>query len=415
MERVRELLLSPGIRHGAVMAGATVIAGGLDYGFNVLTGRWLEPNQYGAFIAVTALLQVLVHLTNVIRNVVAYYTAERATLATSQSEIAIFFRGAWHWAWRWGFIAFAVLALLSGLIANLLRLETAGPMLAASLALLFLFVRPVTDGTLQGTQSFTGLSLVQITQAVLRLIFAIFLIRIGWEATGAIIALPFASAGALLLAIWLLRDLFRTRVDADQAVISWQYSLTTLLGLGAFALIANMDALVVKRLFDPDIAGNYGPVVTLGKINLFVPLAMGLVLFPKVTQRQALGQNPRPILFLSLAVTILPGLAVTTLYFLFPGLIVETIFTDTYRNPGQLLGLVGLATTLFAGINIWLNYALSLDRATYIYVLLGLVLLMLLGMIIAGSVLINIGWIMVVTGLLANLAGMILLVPIKAT
>ncbi|OLT62971.1 hypothetical protein [Moorena bouillonii] len=191
--------------------------------------------------------------------------------------------------------------------------------------------------------------------------------------------------------------------------------MTTLLGLGAFALIANMDALVVKRLFDPDVAGNYGPVVTLGKINLFVPLAMGLVLFPKVTQRQALGQNPQPILFLSLAVTILPGLIVTALYFLYPGLIVETIFTDSYRNPGQLLGLVGLATTLFAGVNIWLNYALSLDRATFVYVLLGLVILMFLGMVITGSALINIGWTMVATGLLANLAGLILLAPIRPT
>ena len=51
---------------------ATLLAGGMDYVFQVFTGRQLAPAEYGVFIAVTALLQVVVYLTNSIRNVVAF-------------------------------------------------------------------------------------------------------------------------------------------------------------------------------------------------------------------------------------------------------------------------------------------------------------------------------------------------------
>ena len=40
--RLSQFSLS-GARHGLTMAGATLIAGVLDYLYNALTGRWLDP------------------------------------------------------------------------------------------------------------------------------------------------------------------------------------------------------------------------------------------------------------------------------------------------------------------------------------------------------------------------------------
>jgi O-antigen/teichoic acid export membrane protein len=165
-----------------------------------------------------------------------------------------------------------------------------------------------------------------------------------------------------------------------------------------------MDALIVKRLFSPEVAGNYAPIVTLGKMNLFVPLAMGLVLFPKATQRVADGRDPRPILLLALAATLLPGLALTAVFYLFADLIVPLLFTDAYASLGLILPLVGLATTLYAGLNIWLNYALSLKRQAFVYGLGVVVVLQIMGMSVSTS-LINFALVMVTAGLLGNIVG----------
>lgn len=401
--RLGQLLRSAGMRHGLIMAAATFVAGGLDYAFNVLTGRLLAPAEYGIFIAVTAILQVIVHLTNSIRNVVAFYTAD---LSATSGQSGPFIRRSGRWALRWGLVAAAALALLSPLIARLLQIPTLLPLLAASLAVLLLFVRPVTDGALQGLQAFAGLGTVQVLQAFLRLLIAALLIWLGWQSFGALLALPLASAGALLLALWLLRPQLRERAAATVArAVSWDYSALTLAGLLAFALLINMDAIVVKRIFSPEVAGQYGPVVTLGKMNLFVPLAMGLVLFPKVTQRQATGRDPRPILLLALLATLAPGAALTILYLLYPGAIVGAIFGPAYRDPGVVLALVGVATTAYAGINIWLNYALSLEQRRFVYGLAAVLLLQATGMLLFHDSLRQIATTMAVAGIAGNVIG----------
>lgn len=407
---VQLLARSAGARHGLIMAGATVIAGGFDYLVLVVAVTLLGPAESIVYLAVMALLQVMVHATNVIRNVVAFYTAELSAQPHAISHIGAFLQRGWRWGWRWGIIATAIMALLSPLLAQLLRINSPWPLLAGSLALLLLFLRPVTDGALQGIQHFVGLGSVQITQALLRLVLTITLIWLGWQSPGAVVSLPLASAGALLLALWLLRPYFGITGGTEGVQpVSWHYSATTLVGLLAFALLVNVDAMMVKRFFTEQVAGNYSPIITLGKMNLFVPLGIGLVLFPKATQRQASGRDARPVLLLALAVTLLPGFFLTFVYFLVPGLIVETIFTDAYADPGIVLGLVGLATTLFAGVNIWLNYALAQAQRTFVYALAAVVLFQIAAIVLFHDTFHQIALILVAAGLAGNAAGVLTL------
>jgi O-antigen/teichoic acid export membrane protein len=392
------------------MGAALVVAGGFDYLVNVLVGRLLLPAEFSVFVTVTALLQVMVHSTNVIRNVVAYYTAAATVHADHSGRVGSVLRRSWRWAVRWGFVAALLLALLSPAITRFLRLGTPWPLWAACFALLLLFLRPVTDGVLQGIQHFTGLGSVQMLQSAMRLVFAAVLVYAGWQATGAILALPLGSVVALMLALALLLPYFRANPPQEEGrPASWRYSMATLLGLLAFALLTNVDAIAVRRFFGDAAAEAYGPVVTLGKINLFAPLGIGLVLFPKTTQRHAAGRDARPVLLLALAATLLPGLLLTVAYFLWPMQVVQLVFGPAYPSPGVVLGLAGLATTLYAAVNIWLNYALSLERHSYVVVLVGIVLALVGGMIRWHGRLEDIASLMVAAGLAANLAGLALL------
>jgi O-antigen/teichoic acid export membrane protein len=400
------LLRSAGARQGFIMGTSMILAGGLDYGVNVLAGRWLEPVDFGVFVTVTAILQVLLSLSIAIRMVVAYYTAELSAQAESARRVGSFVRRAWRWSWQWGLLATALAALASPILAPSLQMPDAWPLWAASLMVLALFTREATYGALQGIQAFTGLGVVQVVQASLRLVFAAILVWAGWRAVGAILAQPLAGIAGVGLALWWLRPHFRERGRQDEGKVSWHYSASTMLGLAVFGLMTNLDALFVKRFYSPRIAGYYGPVVTLERISLFLPWAIGFVLFPKVAQRKATGRDARPILLLALAAALLPGLGVTTLYFLFPGTLVRSIFTKAYADPGVILGLASLAATLYAGIHIWLNYALSLKRNVFVYALAGVLALQGLGMYALGrNDLVRMTVTMVLAGLMGNLAG----------
>lgn len=404
--RFRSLGLSSSAVQGGFMAVAMIAAGGFDYVVNIVAGRQLQPTEFFVFVTVTALLQVMVQATNVIRNVVAYYAAEATIYTDAKNRVGSVLGRSWRWAWQWGLVAAGLMAIVSPLLARLLRIDSPWPLWAASFALLLLFLRPVTDGALQGTQHFFGLGSVQMLQSFLRLVFAGLLIWLGGRAAGAVLALPLGSTVALLLAAWLLRAyLHAPPPAAPPRPISWRYSIYTLIGLSAFALMANIDPIIVRRFFGDAAASAYAPVVTLGKMNLFIPLGIGLVLFPKATQRQATGRDARPVLLLALAATLLPGLVLTVIYWLFPGEIVHAVFGDAYTDPGILLAMVGLATTLYAGVNIWINFALSLERRATVGLLAAIVLGQIVAMLIFHSRLETIALIMITAGLLGNLAG----------
>src|SRR5208337_409922 len=404
---MHRLFRSVGLRQSLVLTPAMVLAGGLDYAVNVLAGRWLLPVEFGIFVCVAAILQVLVYLAIAIRNVVAFYTAELSAESDSVNQVGAFVQRAWRWAWQWGLMATALAILISPFLARLLRLPNPWPLWAASPVVLLFFVRPVTDGALQGMQAFAGFGVVQVTQSVLRLLFAAGLIWLGCQAVGAIAALPLACAVVLMLGLWWLRPYFQARGEVGRPA-SWHYSSYTLLGLAAFGVLANLDALFVKHFFSPRMAGDYGPVVTLAKISLFLPMAMGIMLLPKAVQRQATGRASRPILLLALTGALVPGMALTIFYFLFPGWLVRMIFTDAYTNPGIVLALASLAASLYAGLNIWLNYALALERPGFVYALVGVLVWQGVGMFMFGrESLVHMTMVMVSAGVMGNLAGFI--------
>ncbi|MFO7683410.1 MAG: hypothetical protein R6X34_25530 [Chloroflexota bacterium] len=404
-DRLKSVARSRDAFDGVILAGATVVAGGFDYLVLVAAGVLLTDMEAIAFLAVMNVLKIAEQLTWVIRNVVAYYSAELAILPDAAARIGAFLRGRWRWAWQWGLITAVLFALLSPITGELINVASTGALVAAGLTLLLFFLRPVTDGALQGVQNFWGLGGVAIVQSVFRFGLTIGLIGLGLNLVGAVLALPLASGLALVLALWLLRPFFRAPKIQNVQKVSLPYSLLTLVGLGSFALLVYADAILVNRLLPEAAAAQYPPVNILGRMNLFVPIAIGMVLFPKATQRHAQGKDARPHLLLALAATLIPGLALTALYFLFPAFITDLVFRGQYPNPGNLLGLVGLATTLFAGINIWLNYALSAEKRPFILLLVLIVIAQITAIALFHDSLQAIALILLAAGILGNLAG----------
>jgi len=71
-----------------------------------------------------------------------------------------------------------------------------------------------------------------------------------------------------------------------------------------------------------------------------------------------------------------------------------------------VLGMANLAASFYAGLNIWLNYALSLKRLSFIYILMGVLICQAAGMYLLGrDSLLQMTIVMAASGLIGNLAG----------
>lgn len=402
--------LPPAIWQGIILVGAVVFAFALDYLFNIAAGRMLTPAEFSIVVALAAIGQILVVGSRVIQTVVTRFISRFEAREKEGGRTTAFFQAMFRAAWRWGALALLVALVLSYPVAKFLQLDEIGPVLALAVATLFMVVRPVVGGTLQGVQRFGALGAVQVIQAGSRLILGVLLIWLGWGAFGAVIALPISSGLALIFGYYFLRRVLAPEAGAHHDVSVgdlFQYSSFAATGLIGFALLINMDAILVRRFFDPDQAGNYSAAITLGKVIQFFPLAIIMLLFPKAAQRYDSHRDPAAVLVPAMAaVTVVCG-GIALIYFLFADVIVEFTLGPEYQVDGQLLGLVGLAMLLLSLANVWLNYFLSTERTRFVY-LIGLAILIQGAMMVAfHEALWQLPATMIVSGVWLTIAGMV--------
>jgi len=367
LTRLLALLARPGLRQGLVMFAATSLANVLDYAYNVTMGRLLSTDGYGVLVALQAMLQIVSVSLVVVRTVTARYAA--GFLAKEQlARAGAFFRGALRTSALWGTAAALLLAALSGPVARLLQIPTLIPVLVTAAALLPLMLKPVVGGALQGLQKFTSLGVFQVAHAAFRLLLGVLLVKLGLDAVGALAALPMGTVGTVLLGLTLLGGIvWRRAGDSHQVTAAdlTRYTGATVVGLVSFAALVNMDALVVKHFFSPTEAGYYSMAVTLGKIVIFLPAAFAMVLFPKSAERHIQHRDSSRLLRLSLAATLLPCAGLTLAYLIAPDLILKAVFGAKDPFVGPVLGLIALAMTGYALVNVWLNYFLSVEQTGF--------------------------------------------------
>lgn len=373
-----------GFRQSVWLAGAVLLAYALDYLFNIAASRLLVAAELATVVALNSVGQIFVVASRVVQTVAARYTA--AMSATTEVPLALpfFFQRALRLGVLGGTGAALALAALSRPLAAFLKIQDPWTVVALAAGVWFMAVRPVVGGVLQGRQQFGWLGWMQLTQAGLRLPFAILLIRAGWGALGALLALPLASAGALLLGLGAVRDVWlrgtwmggmdrMNRMGRLPTGVA-HYAAYTAAGLLGFALLVNMDVILARRFFDPTTAGLYGAAVILGRIVQFFPLAVIMIMFPKSAARQATERDPAGVLWPALLVVGLLCGGLTLAYYTLAPWIAAVSVGPNYPLDGALLGTVGLGMTLMALVNVWLNYFLALERPAYVW-LIGLALL----------------------------------------
>ncbi len=87
-----------------------------------------------------------------------------------------------------------------------------------------------------------------------------------------------------------------------------------------------------------------------------------------------------------------------------PGDLIDFLFGQAYQDPGLILGLVGLATTFYGALYIWLSYGLSLERSAIVYVMVAIDIFQAVGFLFFHATLLSIATVMLVTSIIGNVA-----------
>ena len=361
--------ISPALRQGAILFTASCLAGALNYFYHIIMGRMLGPDSYGVFSSLVAMLLVFSVPASAVQTVVAHYTSgfqAQGHIGGTQALVSSALKRVLFYA----AIGTVAIMLASPVIASFLHIGSIVPVIVLGTVLIPWMLSPVASGTLQGLQRFNYLGTNMILGALGRVFVGLILVSGGLSVSGALGG-SFASCSIMLLhGLIPLTFLFRGQyTDEINLRDIYGYSGRVLLGYASFAVLTNMDIILVKHFFPPAEAGYYSAASTFGKIVLFLPGAIAVVMFPKSSYLYALGKDAARVLKKSLLCVTALCAPVVTAYFVAPGFLVGRLFGELYWSTVPLIGPLGLAMALYALGNVLLLYYLSVHSAAFLRVI----------------------------------------------
>jgi O-antigen/teichoic acid export membrane protein len=352
----RSLLASMG-KGATVMGVLTLLASATMYASNLIFSRVLAPASYGDLTALLALLVVLTVPTGAAQTVIAERVA--AYMADGRRDrVRYLIRHALAHVAIVAVVVGAVYTLAIPLVQHLLQLQAVGPAIALAPLVILSFLFPVALGTLQGMDRYLAFGLFTLAVAVSRIAFGV--PWASWEGggSGGAIAGQALGVGVVLVATaWLLRDdLIGRGTGAATSGVRRRPDVRTIsasLAFIAFAFISNFDILLAKLFMESEEVGQYAALSTIGKVVLFLPAAIAVVMVPNAARaRHSRRETARVLRVAAVLVALTTAIAAVPAA-LAPELVVSTMFGDAYKAATD-----GVLPIVIAGAGMALLYLL---------------------------------------------------------
>ncbi|HEY3218391.1 MAG TPA: hypothetical protein VGK15_04810 [Candidatus Limnocylindria bacterium] len=337
---------------------ATMVANVLAYGYQVIQARLLRPEDYAAL---TALFGILI-LESVSSQVIQSATASLAARYRARDQVDALHTFVRRWSVRVaaGAAALGVVVLvLSPIVSGALSLPPASvALLGATLFLALVFTFAL--GLLQGLARFVWMGSALIAQAGTRLAVGVALVSIGLGVDGAFTGATAAIGVSLVVAaiplLPLLRAARASTVTIEFGAAEARFFVLSAVVLLAYAGLTNIDAVLARSILPPDQSGAYAGAITMGKIVLFAPIAIGFLLLERTARAHARGEDTDRMLLMALGFVVATSGLVAVAYIVAPEVLVPLVVGSQYPETAKIVGLYGIAALMNALLNLWIAY-----------------------------------------------------------
>lgn len=356
----------------------TGLASATNYASNIVFGRLMVPASYGDLTAILSLVVVLTVPAGAAQTIGAERIA--ALVSRGDEERA-------RYLLRHGLAHVAVIAAITGVLAvaaaplieSALDLRTLGTALSLAPLLMISFFIPVAWGLLQGFERFVALGLLMFVAALLRIGLGAPWAALDGGAGGVAIGQALGNAAALAIVAWLLREHLigpgtgaatsgmRRKPDSRSLSATWAFI--------AFALLSNLDVLMAKLLLSPNESGEYAALATIGKIVIFLPAAIAVVMVPSVARASAAASSTAKVLRSAGPLVLASTLLATIPIVIFPDQTIDLMFGSEYVGAAGGVRAIAIAGAGLSVLYLLVVYTVAIQDPRWVFVLTGAVLL----------------------------------------
>jgi O-antigen/teichoic acid export membrane protein len=356
----------------------TQAANATNYASNLVFSRQLGTVGFGELTSLLALALILAVPLGAAQTVVA----ERVALAHAAGDserVAFLARHALGHVLTLGTVAGVVYLACIPLIISVLDIREPGPVIALAPFVVLNFVSTVATGVLQGMGRFTALGWLIFAAASSRLAFGLPWALAGGGAGGAIAGQSLGLLVVMVVVGWRFRSSWAPRGTSAAALgMRRRIDMRAFSASGAFigfAILSNLDIVLSRLYLDGDDAGVYAALSTVGKLIIFLPAAISVLMVPRAAIAHAEdARDGAGVLRLAVGAALASTLLIAVPAVAFPGTLVDVMFGTGYEGArGGVLPMV-LAGAGLATLYIICTYSVAIrDRRWLLLLAAGIV------------------------------------------
>jgi O-antigen/teichoic acid export membrane protein len=350
---------------------ATIGGGILGYVFQVLMGRMLSVSDYGLFVTLMALLAVAGVPLGTLSMVVSRRASEYRAKNQPERVAAMF----WWINQRVLSIALAVVLCalpFTPFLRDYAQLESLVPAWIFLLLAFTMLFGPVNNAFLQAQQNFRWLAIAGVAGHGFKLLFCVALVFAGFKLNGVLMGTVLAT-----IAIWLMTYLplraevaLPTGVEPPKDHLSFKGAIPVLIANLSFAVMTQLDLLLVNHYFDAHQAGIYASAAILGKAVMYLPGAIVIAMFPMVAENESRSQSSAHLFINAMVLTAVLSGAGALFYFLFADEIMTLFYGQKYPGAAELLKYYGFAMLPLSLVMVAEHFLIAKGRVIFAYIMM---------------------------------------------
>ncbi len=371
---LKKVLSNPIFSGVFVVTIGSFIGSAFSYLLQVFLGRLLPLEDYGTFNTLLSLSTILGVLGGAFSNSVIKKVSALKAECKFDTLTLLFWKLSFYCLLFGGLFALLLIALKSN-FAQFFNISNSQVLVSFSFLMGLTFLGSLPRSYLQGLLRFKALAFWGVFAAFVRLIFPLAAVYANFGLSGVFTGMVLGAILSFVLAIFLLNKNFQ-KCEVSQELSQHYKQIINFVGPLIFiqvglTLMNNMDVILVKRLFDPESAGIYAGVVTVGKVLLFGAGSVSTIMFPVVAEAFSAGQDYKKSLKKFLPLQLLMVVGSSLLFVLFPKFITVLMFGERFLPAVQYVPMFTVFIGAYILVNFFILYFMAIEKfsATYILVL----------------------------------------------
>jgi len=327
-------------KNSIIVFATTFISSASTFIFQIMMGRSMEMDNFGWFNVLLSIQLIFSVFTGALILLFTHHAAMFWTL-DEKGKLHGLYTSAWRIAAIIAVASICLVPLSAPLWMEKLRIESILSVLLASLLIASYFLQAIPLAFVRGMQKFYFFFYGLGTSGVFKVLLGAMFIYIGITVENALFALLLS----VLLSIFLIHRLI-IPLFLDHPATSVDVTREEMFSYGSRAVGAtffpmffiNVDMILIRSLFDPEISGHYAAFGVFGKLIFLGGQIVAVALFPATVSGDTAKVNiGNDLIGRAIVLVLLGGGAAVGLSIAFPEKILQVMFKINDPATAELL------------------------------------------------------------------------------